>query len=218
MDGRPASPASPARVVRERATFRALGPAHAKAVAEVDAILGAARVVLTRSGFDGLKVELVLAEAGLSTRCFYRHFATKEDLLLALYEEEVLALVDRLQQATAAAAGPVAAVHAWIEAMVDSGYHHRIRGRQHFTTLNFARLADLYPAEVAQLHQDVLAPLVAALEATDRPPGGLEPAQLALGISHLCRGILFDSALGAEHLSRDDAVALARHFADAVLR
>ena len=31
----------------------------------------------------------VLAEAGLSTRAFYRHFTSKSDLLLAIYEHEV---------------------------------------------------------------------------------------------------------------------------------
>jgi AcrR family transcriptional regulator len=47
-------------------------------------LLRAARAVLARTGWQGFKVNNVVREAHVSTRSFYEHFATKEDLLMAL--------------------------------------------------------------------------------------------------------------------------------------
>jgi len=45
--------------------------------------------LLERSGFEGFKVQLVLREAGVSARAFYRHFGDKDELMLALLQEEM---------------------------------------------------------------------------------------------------------------------------------
>ena len=50
-------------------------------------LLDAARVALQRSGFGNLRVTDVVREAGMSSRSFYDHFDTKEDLLLELIRE-----------------------------------------------------------------------------------------------------------------------------------
>jgi AcrR family transcriptional regulator len=47
-------------------------------------LIRAARVVLARTGWRGFKVNNVVREAHVSTRSFYEHFATKDDLLMAL--------------------------------------------------------------------------------------------------------------------------------------
>ena len=52
----------------------------------------------------------VLTEAGLSTRAFYRHFTSKSDLLLAIYEHEVDRYSPRLQSRLDAAATPTDAL------------------------------------------------------------------------------------------------------------
>ena len=52
------------------------------------ALVEAGLTVLRQRGAAGLTVADVLAEAGLSTRAFYRHFHSKDELVLAVYEHE----------------------------------------------------------------------------------------------------------------------------------
>jgi AcrR family transcriptional regulator len=79
------------------------------------AILDATLRVLRRSGYDRATLDEVLTEAGLSTRAFYRHYSSKDELLVALYEQEVASVATRLTRLVAASADPVDAVRAWVD-------------------------------------------------------------------------------------------------------
>lgn len=79
------------------------------------AILDATLRVLRRSGFDRATLDEVLTEAGLSTRAFYRHYSSKDELLVALYQQEVAAVSSRLSRLVDAAPGPIEGVAAWID-------------------------------------------------------------------------------------------------------
>jgi AcrR family transcriptional regulator len=94
---------------RRRGRPPALAPAQ-----ERRAILEAALRVLRRSGYDRATLDEVLTEAGLSTRAFYRHYTSKDELLVALYEQEVSAVAARLTRLVDAAPGPVESVEAWM--------------------------------------------------------------------------------------------------------
>ena len=72
---------------RERVLARSLGNATRRSLDRGQAFISSALVLLDRSNGDGFKVEDVAAEAGESVRCFYRHFASKDDLLVAVLEE-----------------------------------------------------------------------------------------------------------------------------------
>ncbi|HEX5094655.1 MAG TPA: TetR/AcrR family transcriptional regulator [Acidimicrobiia bacterium] len=72
---------------KDRVVERSLGKATLRSLDRGHAFIGAALVLLDRSNGDGFKVEDVAEEAGESVRCFYRHFASKDDLLLAVLEE-----------------------------------------------------------------------------------------------------------------------------------
>jgi AcrR family transcriptional regulator len=72
---------------KDRVVERSLGKATLRSLDRGQAFIGAALVLLDRSNGDGFKVEDVADEAGESVRCFYRHFASKDDLLLAVLEE-----------------------------------------------------------------------------------------------------------------------------------
>lgn len=78
-------------------------------------ILSATLTVLRRSGYDRATLDEVLTEAGLSTRAFYRHYASKDELLVALYEREATAVAARLAKVVASAPGPAEAVTAWVD-------------------------------------------------------------------------------------------------------
>jgi len=61
-----------------------------------------------------LAVSEILAEAGLSTRSFYRHFRSKDNLFLAVFEAESERARDDLDVAISRAADPVGALRQWV--------------------------------------------------------------------------------------------------------
>ena len=78
-------------------------------------ILDAAYGILAASEGTSLSVTDVLEAAGLSTRALYRHFESKDALLLALFRRDAEGLHSRLQEAVDSAPSPRAALVGWIE-------------------------------------------------------------------------------------------------------
>ena len=75
--------------------------------ADGERVLTAAWRVLERSNFETCKIERIMKEADVSARTFYRYFADKDELLLALMRDEMARSSLHLAAAVAAAA-PVA--------------------------------------------------------------------------------------------------------------
>ena len=86
------------------------------------AIVAAAAKCLRAHGIRGLSVAVVLEEAQLSTRAFYRHFDSKDQLVTAVFTELTRIEVLRLKSKMAAAATPVEAVAAWIDGRFDLAF------------------------------------------------------------------------------------------------
>lgn len=74
---------------RTRAVSRSVDPARAAAESRVQRFLDAGFELIESAGADGLTVQNVVERSGLSLRSFYKHFAGKYELLLALFEESV---------------------------------------------------------------------------------------------------------------------------------
>jgi AcrR family transcriptional regulator len=89
-------------------------------------LFDAALAVMARNGYQDAAVADILAEAGLSTRSFYRHFESKDQLLCALYRRDAERAAERLRARVAAAASPRLALDAWIEEILSYG-HHRVK-------------------------------------------------------------------------------------------
>jgi AcrR family transcriptional regulator len=189
-------------------------------VAELDELLTAARAVLQERGYDGLRVEDVLATARLSTRAFYRHFSGKAALFLALFEEESMRADQRLRDRMAAATSPEDAVRSWVGAVLALAYDSRLASRARLFAGEHGSLARRFPAEVDRLTRRQLAPLEDAI-AAGRAQGEFphaDPVADARAIHHLCTGLVADRLNGTTTLSRTDAIALATRFALNALR
>lgn len=93
------------------------------------AILDATLRVLRRSGYDRATLDEVLAEASLSTRAFYRHYSSKDELLAALFREETRSLASRIEKAIAAAADPIGGLTAWIDEILAITYEQKRSAR-----------------------------------------------------------------------------------------
>ena len=72
-----------------------------------------------------MTVAEVLAEAGMSTRAFYRHFRSKDELVLAIYEQEAERTTRGCGRAWPRHRRPRAALEAWIDENLALGFDAR---------------------------------------------------------------------------------------------
>jgi AcrR family transcriptional regulator len=69
-------------------------------------LLKSARRIFARDGFEAARIEDVAAHAGHTRGAFYAHFQTKEDLFLALLEQQAKAHLERMWQLLESCATP----------------------------------------------------------------------------------------------------------------
>ncbi|MCA1224400.1 TetR/AcrR family transcriptional regulator [Streptomyces sp. 8L] len=77
-------------------------------------IVDAAYRALAATDGSSASVGDILAEAGLSTRAFYRHFGSKDDLLIAMFRRDAATLTAEIRAATAAATSPTDALRRFV--------------------------------------------------------------------------------------------------------
>jgi AcrR family transcriptional regulator len=143
---------------------RSLGPQRERYEREVELLVGSALRVLRRKGYAAATVADVLEEAELSTRAFYRHFHSKEELFLAVFERDSVESSRRMQKRLAPLPGPRARLLAWIDEVLSLAYD-RPRARRTRTLANQASgLRSAYPSEFVAIERAVYEPLVAVLE------------------------------------------------------
>lgn len=98
-------------------------------------IIDAAYVCLSEPHSGPIPVAAILQRAGVSTRAFYRHFESKDELFLAMLRQESDALADRLDQIAEEAPGsPVEQLKEWIGRMFGWAYDAQLR--MHLTVID----------------------------------------------------------------------------------
>jgi AcrR family transcriptional regulator len=97
------------------AVERALDERHRAAGEEVERILAAAVRVMDRCAPEAPTVTDITVEAGVSRKAFYRYFAGKDDLLLAVLERGVAIIVSYLEHQMAKESDPADQIARWIE-------------------------------------------------------------------------------------------------------
>jgi AcrR family transcriptional regulator len=164
--------------VEDRAVERAVRVAKERARDEVHVLVTAGRKLLHRDGAADMTIADVLSEAGLSTRAFYRHFASKSDLLLAIYDHEVDRYRPLLQRRLDAATTPREALEAWIDELLAAAFEPRRceRTRAMFTWA--VPLQQEFPAEFTAVRAALTDPLEAVL-AAGRADGSFPRAEPA---------------------------------------
>jgi AcrR family transcriptional regulator len=164
-------------------------------------IIEAAYGCLSQPHSGPIPVAAILARAGLSTRAFYRHFASKDQLFLAMLRQEADALTGRLDGIADELPGsPVKQLTAWVEMMFDLAHDAELR--THFTVIDSdeVRTAKGYRETRERLHADRERSLVRILERGH--DGGsfplAKPQQDAVAISAIVSRELTTSAPGGE--------------------
>jgi AcrR family transcriptional regulator len=127
------------------------------------AIVAATAETIRELGVQGLSVAAVLDRARLSTRAFYRHFESKDQLVAAVLVEITCAEVARLRTKMAAAATPVAAVAAWIEGRLDLAFEN-IKSELCPVALEAEATVASSPKLVSPAYNAILEPLIEQLQ------------------------------------------------------
>jgi AcrR family transcriptional regulator len=133
--------------------------------AERRMLIEAAIRVMGRSPDASFALEDILAEAGLSTRAFYRHFTSKEGMVDALLLREAETVGRSLSRVAAAAPDPVRALEAWIERFLDIFHDPRRAERAVLLSTAGDRAERISGALVKEMRRISCAPLVEVLRA-----------------------------------------------------
>jgi AcrR family transcriptional regulator len=140
-------------------TARAGRPRRFESEDELRILLDAALVVMERNGYADAAVADILREADLSTRSFYRHFESKDQLLCALFRREADAAAARLRDKVNAAGTPREALDAWIDEILSFGHHRVKAARVSVLGSPGAMKADGYDEEMRYASRILTAPL-----------------------------------------------------------
>lgn len=126
------------------------------------AIVSAAAEVVRTEGVQALSVAALLSRTQLSTRAFYRHFDSKDQLVAAVFLEMARGEVARLQQRMSGV-DPVRAVLAWIAGRLDLAFNQQIRADLRQMSIEAQRQMFAAPEIVAPAYREILHPLVQEL-------------------------------------------------------
>jgi AcrR family transcriptional regulator len=156
--------------VEERLADATLAERRGQYAAEVRRLIDAAFAVMRTTGDIDPQVRDIVKAAGLSNQAFYRHFASKDALLLAVLADGQRQLVGYLRARVASSNDAEAQVRLWIEGMLAQARNPDAAEATRPFAINGARLADRYPADLAATRADLLttlAPSVTALGGSD---------------------------------------------------
>ena len=128
------------------------------------AILSSASKIVREEGVRALSIAEVLSRTELSTRAFYRHFGSKDQLVSAVFLEMARVEMVRLRQKMATRADPVHAVAAWIDGRLDLAFNEQIRSDLRQMSLEAQSQMFAAPELVGPSYAEILRPLVKALE------------------------------------------------------
>ena len=97
----------------------------------------------------------ILDTAGLSTRAFYRHFASKDELFLAMLKRDSDAVARRLRRvAQETPGGPADQLTAWVDYLLGLAYNPRRRAHAVVLDSDEVRVAKGYREASAELRAD----------------------------------------------------------------
>jgi AcrR family transcriptional regulator len=116
-------------------------------VQEVQRIVDATyRVIARTSSFDP-KLRDILQECGLSTQAFYKHFRSKDELMLVVLDDGRRQLVGYLSHRMEKADSAAGKIRAWVEGVLAQAADSDVAARTRPFLAHQDRLAEQFPAE-----------------------------------------------------------------------
>ena len=127
-------------------------------------ILIAATKAVREHGVRGLSIAAVLGRAQLSTRAFYRHFESKDQLVSAVFLEMAGFEMRRLRRKMATADNPVEAVAGWIDGRLDLAFDENMKSDLRRLSLEAQSQMFASPELIQPAYAEMLRPLIEQLE------------------------------------------------------
>jgi AcrR family transcriptional regulator len=143
-----------------RAAERTVAERQASYVREIERIVDATHRVMAATGSFDPPLRDILRESGLSTQAFYKHFRSKDELLLLMLDDGRRQLVSYLEHRMGKAGTPAGRVKAWIEGVLAQAGQADAAARTRPWLANQDRLAEQFPDE-QQASVDLLVALLA---------------------------------------------------------
>ena len=165
---------------QQRTIDRRLSTARARALARSSRFLATALELVEESGRADFTIQTLIDRSNLSLRAFYQHFAGKEELLLALYENVTSQFTEGIRQEVAAADGPLEQLEAFCRGFLSRAESSQAIGGRVMTIYNLS-LEIERPADFAKIwepHQKLLTKILTACSRAGLIRKDLTPAQL----------------------------------------
>lgn len=165
---------------QERTIERRLSQARARALARSSRFLAAALELVEESGKADFTIQTLIDRSNLSLRAFYQHFAGKEELLLALYENATSQFIEAIRQEVAAADGPLEQLEAFCRGFLSRAESSEAIGGRVMTIYNLS-LEIERPDDFAKIwepHQKLLTKILTACSRAGLVRKDLTPVQL----------------------------------------
>ena len=157
------------------------------------------------------RVSDIVRRAGLSNKAFYRHFKSKEELLLAVLEEGLQRSRDDFDTHLAAASSPLERVRTWILRVAELAVDAESAATTRPLLVYQATLAENLGPQVRGNVDRIMAPLLEAL--TEAHGSGelpnIQPRQATDHVYHATWGWVHGRILACIQPSRQEAEALA---------
>jgi AcrR family transcriptional regulator len=142
---------------------------------EINLLITATWTVAAQSGTFEPSVREILHEAGVSTKAFYRHFRSKDDLLLVALETASMQLAEYIESKMTSVAEPVPRIRIWIEGFVRQAIVPSAARRTLPWALGVGQLAHMYPEQFNRSKALVIAPLEREIARADAEGTAVSP-------------------------------------------
>jgi AcrR family transcriptional regulator len=127
-------------------------------------ILTAASKSVREQGVRGFSIATVLDRAQLSTRAFYRHFESKDELVAAVFLDMARVEMLRLRRKMATAATAAEAVAVWIDGRLDLAFDENIKSDMRHLSLEAQSQMFASPELIQPAYAQMLEPLIEQLQ------------------------------------------------------
>lgn len=159
MQDEPAGPATdddeaaPAWITRAADRAPSVQNSRLRSMRRAQQIVDAARKLITTQGAD-FTTHMLVKEAGIAVQTLYKHFAGKDQVVLAVLEDMVAESIQEMETAGTQIADPLERLRFYVTTILgDLGTQESKVGR--FIATEHWRLVPLYPDEVGRAIQPV---------------------------------------------------------------
>lgn len=172
----------------------------------------AGTTIVSENGIDGLTLRKLLQRTGLSRRAFYQRFESKDDLLLAVFEQTIQTAADMYREELQSIGDPLERLRALITGMITRAWSAPAVPQSTAMSREHLRLAESRPNDLRRALQpltDLIAEQLAAGIAARRIRA-LELRETAALIHNLVSSTLHSALLSDPDEATGDAARAAR--------